>query len=167
MRLGTFFVLLVATFFACFTSAEDLSVFTVDGGERESRRLRSEAVNKDNVAKIAGAFISHGNEVATLQKAFRMANDAAVKKDKTAAKRAMQLAIGAKQGAKLSDESMGKLSSMLAQTAQKNPKSWPRLRKFVKLSLGAGVGGLAIYGAYKLMFNKGSSEASTTTTGSA
>ncbi|KAK1939030.1 hypothetical protein P3T76_009105 [Phytophthora citrophthora] len=50
----------------------------------------------------------------------------------------------------------------------KDPKSWPRLKKFVKVALGAGVGGLALYGAYKLLFNKESSSGPvTTTTGSA
>ncbi|KAG2791259.1 hypothetical protein PC119_g26951, partial [Phytophthora cactorum] len=49
----------------------------------------------------------------------------------------------AKEGAKMSDESMAKISKMLAENEKKNP---------------------TIYGAYKLLFSKDTSASTTTTT---
>ncbi|OWZ09818.1 RxLR effector protein [Phytophthora megakarya] len=63
---------------------------------------------------------------------------------------------------------MAKYSATLATAAKKSPKSWSKLRQFVKITLGATVGGLAIYGAYKLMTKDNApAAATTTTTGSA
>ncbi|KAG1709201.1 hypothetical protein DVH05_019845 [Phytophthora capsici] len=162
MRFGLFLALLVAAFVACSTvaNAENVALTLSDN---EVRRLRSEAgVNQQNVAKIAGGFISTIKESATLTKAANMAK--AANGDEAAAKRAVMLAAGAKEGAKLSDETMVRLSTMIAEAAKKNAKSWPRLKKFVKIVLGVQVAALALYGAYKLLFDKGSSTAAATTT---
>ncbi|KAG7380410.1 hypothetical protein PHYPSEUDO_007231 [Phytophthora pseudosyringae] len=169
MRFAVFLALLVATFVACassFASAdtfeEGFAIFD-DEVDNVGRRLRGEvAVNKDNVAKISGGFLTKLKENAVLTKATKMAM--AAKGDEAATRNAIKLAAGAREGAKMSDETMAKLSSMIAQTAKKNPKSWPRLRIFAKATLGAGVGALALYGAYKLMFDKTSTSAATTTT---
>ncbi|OWZ18894.1 RxLR effector protein [Phytophthora megakarya] len=60
------------------------------------------------------------------------------------------------------------VSEAMVQGAVKNPKSWPRLKKFAKITLGATVGALAIYGAYKLMTKETAAAVdATTTTGSA
>ncbi|KAL3666419.1 hypothetical protein V7S43_008670 [Phytophthora oleae] len=161
MRFSLFLALLVATFVACTTvaNAENVVLQT----NNEVRRLRSEAgVNQENVAKIAGGFISKIKESATLTKALNMAK--AANGDEAAAKRVIMLAAGVKEGAKLSDETMVKLSAMIAESAKKNPKSWPRLKKFAKVALGVQVGALAIYGAYKLFFDKSSSTAAAMTT---
>ncbi|KAF1780352.1 hypothetical protein GQ600_13635 [Phytophthora cactorum] len=73
-------------------------------------------------------------------------------------------AVQASNGDEAADEGIAKISAMMANTAQKNPKSWPRLRKFAKITLGATVAGLAVYGAYKALFDRNSSGAATTTT---
>ncbi|KAI9985537.1 hypothetical protein PInf_004911 [Phytophthora infestans] len=59
-----------------------------------------------------------------------------------------------KDQTKLSDEGLAHLNKVLAENAKKNIKSWPQLRMFAKVTLGATAGGLAIYDAYKL-FDKG------------
>ncbi|KAG1712468.1 hypothetical protein DVH05_000214 [Phytophthora capsici] len=176
MRFAVFLALIVATFVACASNfaqastlaqdyAEDMALFNEAMGGDE-RRLRAAApVNKDNVAKLAGGFISRIKEGSTLTKAEQMIKNA--NGDEAVVKRAIMLASTAKESAKMSDESIAKLSAMISTSVVKNPKSWPRLRKFVKVTLGVGVGGLALYGAYKLLFNKDAASGPiTTTTGS-
>ncbi|KAL3671015.1 hypothetical protein V7S43_004199 [Phytophthora oleae] len=174
MRFAVFLALIVATFVACASNFAQASTLAQDYAEdmallnealgSEDRRLRAAAapVNKDNVAKIAGGFLTKIKEGSTLSKAEQMIKNA--NGDEAVAKKAIMLASTAKESAKMSDESIAKLSAMISTTVTKNPKSWPRLRKFVKVTLGITVGGLALYGAYKLLFNKGSSTAATTTT---
>ncbi|POM58192.1 Secreted RxLR effector peptide protein [Phytophthora palmivora] len=163
MRFNVFLTLLVVTFFACcssFSSAETVA------NDAEVRRLRADAAPVtpiENSAKNAATFISKLKESATITKAVKqvMASDG----DEQVIRSAMKLAAGAKEGAKISDDAIAKLSESMAVAVKKSPKSWPRLRKFVKFTLGAGVGALAIYGAYKLLHQNNSPV--TTTVGSA
>ncbi|KAF1772514.1 hypothetical protein GQ600_13899 [Phytophthora cactorum] len=121
MRFSVFVALLVATFLACcsnFASAESV----------EDRRLRVEAapaVNTENKLKTNAALTR-------AVKAVQTSNG-----DEQAVRKAMTTFAAAKEGAKVSDEGIAKLSAMMATTVQKNPKSWPRLRKFAKITLGA------------------------------
>ncbi|KAG1707059.1 hypothetical protein DVH05_026255 [Phytophthora capsici] len=171
MRFAVFLALLMATLVVC-ASNFALASTVADDLHQEAegnvdRRLRAAApANKDNVAKIAGGFLTKIKEGSTLTKAEQMIKNA--NGDEAAVKKAILLASTAKESAKMSDESIAKLSAMITTAVVKDPKSWPRLQKFVKVTLGAGVGGLALYGAYKLLFNKNSSSGPvTTTTGSA
>ncbi|KAK1941980.1 hypothetical protein P3T76_006302 [Phytophthora citrophthora] len=178
MRFAAFFSLLVATIVACSMSVAQAEAFAkgfeiFDDGEDEflfSRRLRAyTAVNKDNVAKAAETFMIQMRQGVPMGKANRMVVQAVRTGDEAAAKRAIMIAASAKEGAKLNDEALGKISAMIAETTKKTPKSWPRLRKFVKVTLGVTGGALAMYGAYKLLFDKKSSTGpitTTTTTGS-
>ncbi|KAI9982478.1 hypothetical protein PInf_008422 [Phytophthora infestans] len=68
-----------------------------------------------------------------------------------------------KEGKALSDKSTALVSAKIADTVKKNPKSWPRLRQFAKITLGVSVG-LAAYGAYKMAFDKKAPADSTTST---
>ncbi|EEY55288.1 secreted RxLR effector peptide protein, putative [Phytophthora infestans T30-4] len=171
MRFSVFVTLLVVAFVACcsnFASAENVAVAS------EGRRLRAEhavpavpainsvGVNKDNVAKLAGGFLEKLKTNTALTKAVNAirASDG----DEVAVRQAITAFAAAKESAKMSDEGIAKISAMMADTVQKNPKSWPRLRKFAKITLGATIGGLAIYGAYKALFDRKSSTAETTTT---
>ncbi|KAF1785335.1 hypothetical protein GQ600_2833 [Phytophthora cactorum] len=49
------------------------------------------------------------------------------------------------------DAELAKLSAMIAESAKKDPTSWLRLNKFTKIMLGINVGGLALYGAYRIL----------------
>ncbi|KAF1792656.1 hypothetical protein GQ600_17442 [Phytophthora cactorum] len=109
MRFSVFVVLLVATFLVCcfsFASAENFN-----GG----RRLRAED-GKNGAAKAAVKAVQTSN-----------ADEAAIETE-------ILGFAAAKEGAKMSDECMAKISKMLAENAKKNPKSWPRLRKFAKIT---------------------------------
>ncbi|ETI55513.1 hypothetical protein F441_01780 [Phytophthora nicotianae CJ01A1] len=161
MRFSIFVALLVATFVVCcssFTRAESVDLANFE------RRLREEAVpvNKDNVAKIAGSWLEKLQTNTALTKAVKtvQASDG----DEVAVRKAITAFAATKDAVKTNDEQIAKLASMIATTAKKNPKSWPRLRKFAKITLGATVGGLAIYGAYKLLFDRNASGAAATTT---
>ncbi|KAG3097376.1 hypothetical protein PI124_g12688 [Phytophthora idaei] len=199
MRFSVFVALLTATFVSCcsgFASTENSAAFASE--VNEGRRLHSEAaVNSENAAKIAARFNSNRKESLLLKKATAMIK--AANGDDAAIKKAMDLAAFAKNGAKVSDDQIAKISAMLktakgdeadtmkvilaaiakdgakisdettallatkiAGTVTKNAKSWPRLRRFAKITLGAG--GLAMYGAYKLMFDNNSQAATATTT---
>ncbi|ETK81243.1 hypothetical protein L915_13248, partial [Phytophthora nicotianae] len=155
MRFTVFIALLVATFLAC-CSAESV----------QDRRLRVEAapvpVNKDNVAKIAGGFLEKLQTNTALSKAVKaiQASDG----DEAVVRKAITAFAATKDSVKMTDEGVAKISAMMATTVQKNPKSWPRLRKFAKITLGGTVAGFAIYGAYKALFDRKSSTAATTTT---
>ncbi|POM59890.1 Secreted RxLR effector peptide protein [Phytophthora palmivora] len=165
MRFSVFVALLVATFIACtsFSSAENVA------NDIDLRRLRADALpvpGVENAAKNAASFVTKLKDKTALSKAVKavQANNA----DEQAVRRIIQGYAAAKEGAKISDEAIAKLSASMATVVQKNPKSWPRLRKFAKYTLGATVGALAIYGAYKLLTRSNSSAvAPTTTTGSA
>ncbi|KAK1939028.1 hypothetical protein P3T76_009103 [Phytophthora citrophthora] len=169
MRFTVFLAFIVVTFVACTSNFAQASTLAQDyTGGNVDRRLRAAAapVNKDNVAKIAGGFLTKIKEGSKLTKAEQMIKN--TNGDEAAVKKAILMASTAKESAKMSDESIAKLSAMITTVVVKDPKSWPRLKKFVKVALGAGVGGLALYGAYKLLFNKESSSGPvTTTTGSA
>ncbi|KAF1784918.1 hypothetical protein GQ600_14958 [Phytophthora cactorum] len=181
MRFSVFVALLTATFVSCcsgFASTENSAVFA--SKVNEGRRLHSEAaVNSENAAKIAARC--NGDDAA-IKKAMDLAafakNGARVSDDQIAKISAMLktakgdeadtmkviLAAIAKDGAKISDETTALLATKIAGTVTKNAKSWPRLRRFAKITLGAAAGGLAMYGAYKLMFDKNSQAATATTT---
>ncbi|KAF4034817.1 hypothetical protein GN244_ATG13178 [Phytophthora infestans] len=73
------------------------------------------------------------------------------------------LGFSQKEGKALSDKSTALVSAKIADTVKKNPKSWPRLRQFAKITLGVSVG-LAAYGAYKMAFDKKAPADSTTST---
>ncbi|ETI41177.1 hypothetical protein F441_13510 [Phytophthora nicotianae CJ01A1] len=147
MRFSVFVVLFVASFVACctsFASAENIALVNSD-----SRRLRSEAVNPDNAAKIAGGFLTKLKENSAMRKALNAVKTS--NGDEMAVRRAITGFATAKEAAKMTDDNLAKLSVMIAESAKKNPKSWPRLRKFATIMLGVNVGGLAIYGAYRLI----------------
>ncbi|EEY55289.1 secreted RxLR effector peptide protein, putative [Phytophthora infestans T30-4] len=160
MRFSAFLTLLLVAFVAScstFASAESVA---------EGRRLRADAapvpVNKDNVAKLAGGFLEKLKTNTALTKAANTIKNSNA--DEAAVRKAITTFAAAKESAKMSDEGIAKISAMMAGTVQKNPKSWPRLRKFAKVTLGATVAGFAIYGAYKALFDRKSSTAATTTT---
>ncbi|KAG6951532.1 hypothetical protein JG688_00013696 [Phytophthora aleatoria] len=158
MRFSVLVALLVATFLACCSNY-------ASGESVEDRRLRVEG-SPENVAKAAAGGLKQWRTEAALTKAVKAVQTS--NGDEQAMRKAITAFAAAKEGAKVSDEGIAKLSAMMAATIEKSPKSWPRLRKFAKITLGATVGGLAIYGAYKLLFDKNSSTAAiTTTTGSA
>ncbi|KAF4033040.1 hypothetical protein GN244_ATG15037 [Phytophthora infestans] len=157
MRFSVFVALLVAAFLACcssFANAENI------------RRLHAKVPavvvnnNKDNVAKLAGGFLEKLKTNAALSKTVKavQASDG----DEAAVRRAITAFAATKDSAKMSDEGIAKISAMMANTAQKNPKSWPRLRKFAKISLGAAVASLVVYGAYKALFDRNSSSSAST-----
>ncbi|KAG6973640.1 hypothetical protein JG688_00003448 [Phytophthora aleatoria] len=130
MRFLVFVALLVTTLVACctsFASAENVALINDAGNE--GRLLRSEAANTENVAKIADA--SDGGEVAV--------------------RKAITSFATAKDAAKKGDAELAKLSAMIAESAKKDPTSWLRLNKFTKIMLGINVGGLALYGAYRIL----------------
>ncbi|OWZ20502.1 RxLR effector protein [Phytophthora megakarya] len=174
MRFSVFIVLLFTTFVACgssFVSARNVVNNVND------RRLRAEAppIPVGAVKAVANpaqvkAVVNAGtrlNEKLILMRAVKQA--LAAKGDEAAVKAAIQMAANARTAAKVSDEQASKLvSQLVVEGVKKAPKSWPRLRKFVKIALGAQVGALALYGAYKLL-TKGDAAtvAPTTTTGSA
>ncbi|KAG3109733.1 hypothetical protein PI125_g10669 [Phytophthora idaei] len=148
MRFNIFVALLVATFLVCCSS------FVSAGNVNDDRRLRAED-GKNGAVKAVATFIERmkeKSELTTAVKAIQTSNA-----DEAAIKTEILGFAAAKEGAKMSDESMAKISKMLAENAKKNPKSWPRLRKFAKITLGATAGGLAIYGVYKLLFSKDTS----------
>ncbi|ETK81244.1 hypothetical protein L917_12959 [Phytophthora nicotianae] len=165
MRFSAFVVLLVATFLVCYSnfasseSVDEERHFHLPGlghGHGHSHAAKIPAINnKDNVAKIAGGFLENLRTKTALTKAVKavQASDG----DEVAVRKAITAFAAAKDAVKTNDEQIAKLSSMIATTAQKNPKSWPRLRKFAKIALGATVGGYVIYLAYKLMFDRNSS----------
>ncbi|OWZ07067.1 RxLR effector protein [Phytophthora megakarya] len=174
MRFSVFIVLLFATFVACgssFVSAENVA------NDVNDRRLRAEAapipasavkaaVNPAQVKAVVNAG-TRLNEKLLLMRAAKQAM--AAKGDEAGVKAAILLAANARTAAKVSDEQASKLvSQLVVEGVKKSPKSWPRLRKFVKIALGAQVGALAIYGAYKLLTKSDATTvAPTTTTGSA
>ncbi|OWZ09817.1 RxLR effector protein [Phytophthora megakarya] len=163
MRFSVFVALLVATFIACtsFTSAEDVVNLRADA--RRLPAVPAAIGNVDKAAKNAATFVEKLKESVTLTKAVQKIQQS--DGDETVIRSALKLAQGAKEGAKISDDAVAKLSASMATAVTKNPKSWPKLRKFVKVTLGAGVGALAIYGAYKLLHQNNSPV--TTTVGSA
>ncbi|ETP10871.1 hypothetical protein F441_13575 [Phytophthora nicotianae CJ01A1] len=145
-------------------------------GQADDQLLKY-ALKLSNAAKGDEAAIKKASDLAALAKATAKATDdevAAVTKLVKEARgdeaHTMRYILGfaQKEGKKVSDESAALVSTKIAETVTKNPKSWPRLRKFAKVTLGAAAGGLAIYGAYKLLFDKNSQTgtATTTTTGS-
>ncbi|OWZ06358.1 RxLR effector protein [Phytophthora megakarya] len=159
MRFSVFLALLIATFIAC---------TSVTSAEHVSRQLPALPIPGagDKAAKGAATFLEKLKESATITKAVKQIQGA--NGDETVIRAALKMAQGAKEGAKISDDAVAKLSATMATAVTKSPKSWPKLRKFVKITLGATVGGLAIYGAYKLLTkDNASTAATTTTTGSA
>ncbi|KAF1780354.1 hypothetical protein GQ600_3266 [Phytophthora cactorum] len=157
MRFSVFVALLVATFLACCSSFAH-----ADSLRRLHAKVPAVINNKDNVAKLAGEFLEKLKTNAALAKTVKAVQ--ASNGDEAAVRKAITAFAAAKENAKMSDEGIAKISAMMANTAQKNPKSWPRLRKFAKITLGATVAGLAVYGAYKALFDRNSSGAATTTT---
>ncbi|POM68335.1 Secreted RxLR effector peptide protein [Phytophthora palmivora] len=160
MRFTVFLALLVVILVSCY------SIFS--GGETTTndvdyRHLRAAAVR--NSANIAGRFASHVKEFTLFERAVKKAMIA--NGNEKAIRAAIKLAANIKDLSRTSDEQIAKISQMIAEGAKKSPKSWPRLMKFTKVTLGAAVGGLAIYGAYKLLVKDRGAPVATTTTGSA
>ncbi|OWZ09819.1 RxLR effector protein [Phytophthora megakarya] len=160
MRFSFFLALLVATFIACANLARAENVHGLRDG---TRRLQAGAPIKS--AKNVATYFEKWRGDAIISKAVNRIK--AANGDEKAIRGAINLAIVSKRGIKIGDDAVAKYAQTLATAAKKNPKSWPRLRKFVKITLGATVGGLAIYGAYKLMTKDSAAAATTTTTGSA
>ncbi|KAF4030478.1 hypothetical protein GN244_ATG17729 [Phytophthora infestans] len=147
MRSSVFFALLVIILVASCTSFSSVeNVAPVHSAQNENRRLRSEAANTENIAKIAGGFLTKVKESAALTKAVNTikASDG----DEIAVRKAITSFATAKDAAKTSDTELAKLSTMIAESTKKNPKSWPRLRKFAIVMLSVNVGGLALYGTF-------------------
>ncbi|POM57607.1 Secreted RxLR effector peptide protein [Phytophthora palmivora] len=163
MRFAVFLTLLVATFIACtsFASAENAA------NDIDIRRLRANAPpvpGVENAAKNAAAWVSKLKTETALTNAVKQVM--ASNTDEQAVRLAISRYASVKEGATISDEAIAKLSASMATVVQKSPKSWPRLRKFAKYTLGATVGALAIYGAYKLL-TRNSASTTATTAGSA
>ncbi|OWZ14663.1 RxLR effector protein [Phytophthora megakarya] len=168
MRLSIFFVLLVSIFatYGC---------VSVSANEVDMRRLRVEAVPVSAVKTVVNpkqvkAVVNAGtrlNERLIKMRAFKQVM--AANGNEASVKAAIQMAANARTMAKVSDAQASKLvSQLVVEGVKKSPKSWPRLRKFVLITLGAQVGGLAIYGAYKLLTKDSAATViPTTTTGSA
>ncbi|KAG3091243.1 hypothetical protein PI124_g16665 [Phytophthora idaei] len=156
MRFNVFVALLVATFLACcsnFASAESV----------EDRRLQALPADKvSQIAKSTGMYIEDMLTGDALKKAVKAIQDS--NGDEQAVKMAITSFTAAKEAAKMDDKRIAELSATIANTVQKNPKSWPRLKKFAKIALGGQVAGLAFYGAYKLLVGGNSATAATTTT---
>ncbi|OWZ00674.1 RxLR effector protein [Phytophthora megakarya] len=179
MRFSIFFTLLVTTFIACcpsFASAEDVV------NDVEVRRLRLEAVpvpaeavkavaNPASVQAVKAvanpasvqAVMNAGNnlnERLFQMRAFKQIM--AANGDEVAIKAAMKMVANTP---KVSEKNAAKfVSEAIVQGVKKNPKSWPRLKKFAMITLGAQVGALAVYGAYKLLTKDNSAAVTTTTT---
>ncbi|OWZ05957.1 RxLR effector protein [Phytophthora megakarya] len=167
MRFSIFLALLVTTFIACcpsFASAEN--VFN----DVEVRRLRAEAVP---VPAEAVKAVANPASVQAVMKAGNTLNERlfqmrafkqimAANGDEVAIKAAIKMVANTP---KVSEENAAKfVSEAIVQGAKKNPKSWPRLKKFAMITLGAQVGALAVYGAYKLLTKDNSATVTTTTT---
>ncbi|OWZ06489.1 RxLR effector protein [Phytophthora megakarya] len=157
MRFSFFLALLVATFIACANLARAENFHGLRDG---ARHLQAAAPIKS--AKNVASFAEKWRGDAIITKAVNR-----IKAAQKAIRGAINLAIVSKQGIKIRDDAIAKYSATLATAAKMNPKSWPKLRTFVKITLGATVGGLAIYGAYKLMTKDSAAAATTTTAGSA
>ncbi|POM78290.1 Secreted RxLR effector peptide protein [Phytophthora palmivora] len=144
MRFFVFLALLVVILVSCYTSFAGAEITTNDV---VFRHLRAAPVG--NSANIAGRFASHVKEFTLFERAVKKAMIA--NGNEKAIRAAIKLAANIKDLSRTSDEQIAKISQMIAEGAKKSPKSWPRLMKFTKVTLGAAVGGLAIYGAYKLL----------------
>ncbi|OWZ11664.1 RxLR effector protein [Phytophthora megakarya] len=167
MRFSVFFALLVTTCIA-YSNAESAV------NDVEVRRLRLEAVPvpAEAVKAVANpasvqAVIKAGNNLNDRlfqMRAFKQVM--AANGDEVAIKAAIKMVANVP---KVSEENAAKLvSEAIVQGVKKNPKSWPRLKKFAMITLGASVGALAVYGAYKLLTkDTAAAVVPTTTTGSA
>ncbi|KAG2790214.1 hypothetical protein JG687_00019336 [Phytophthora cactorum] len=150
MRFLVFVALLVTTLVACCTSfASAENVVLINDAGNEGRLLRSEAANPENAAKIAGGFLTKVKESTAMTKAVNAlkASDGG----EAAVRKAITSFATAKEAAKKSDAELAKLSAMIAESVKKDPTSWLRLNKFTKIMLGINVGGLALYGAYRIL----------------
>ncbi|KAI9991023.1 hypothetical protein PInf_018641 [Phytophthora infestans] len=126
-------------------------------------QLLKKAAELVNAAKGDEAAVKKAVDLAALAKATaKVSDDEAVmisdlvKQARGDEAHAMRFILGTsqKEGKKITDESTALVSANIAQAVTKNRKSWPRLKKFAKIVMGATVGGFAIYGAYKLLFDK-------------
>ncbi|GMF28630.1 unnamed protein product [Phytophthora fragariaefolia] len=122
MRCTLFFALLVATFVACIsvTNAEAVALL------KEGRNLRAQQVIAYKADDIAAKFIETMKEKSILSKAAKMA-------------------AGAKEASKLNKEQTAKLTKMVADAAQKDPKKWSKMKKIIVGTLGVTIGGTIIY----------------------
>ncbi|OWY93153.1 RxLR effector protein [Phytophthora megakarya] len=154
MHRGVLFVLLAifATYGRISVSAERVA------NDVDIRRLRADAVPVSAVKTVVSpkqvkAVVSAGtrlNERLIKMRAFKQVMSA--NGNEASIKAAIQMAANARAMAKVSDSQAAKLvSQLLVEGVKKSPKSWPRLRKLVMITLGAQVGVLAIYGSYKLL----------------
>ncbi|KAF1777568.1 hypothetical protein GQ600_10035 [Phytophthora cactorum] len=125
MRFNIFVALLVATFLVCCSS------FVSAGNVNDGRRLRAED-GKNSAVKAVATFLEKTKESAALTKAVKAVQTSNA--DEAAIETEILGFAAAKEGAKMSDESMAKISKMLAKNAKKNPKSWLRLRTFAKVT---------------------------------
>ncbi|ETK81153.1 hypothetical protein L915_13331 [Phytophthora nicotianae] len=193
MRFGVFGALLVATLVSCCCSVANAGkVSAFSSKDNHDRRLQAKhiaesatrffsgqaddkllkyALKLSNAANGDEAAIKKANDLAGLAKAFARASDDEVawatkfvKEVKGDEANTMRYILGlAQKEGKVPKEATAKI----AETVKKDPKSWPRLKLFAKITLGATVGAFAMYGAYEALFGKKSQTgaATTTTTG--
>ncbi|ETL84257.1 hypothetical protein L917_15887 [Phytophthora nicotianae] len=155
MRFGVAVIFLVAAFVASFTHIDSTEhVAFVD----DDRRLRAEApVNKAGASKLAGELGVKLKENPALTKTVNT-----IKKSGgniVAIKNTVKQFAGklAKDGAKISDESVTKISKTISEVLQKHP----RAKKNAKITYIIATGLLSKYGLYKLLFDRDSDKNST------
>ncbi|KAE9008461.1 hypothetical protein PR001_g15470 [Phytophthora rubi] len=169
MRFTVILALVVATFFAC------ISFTNADALPESGRNLRAQQIG---AAGTAATNLFKADDVAAGATHLFKADDLAVKTDELAAKaddmaakyieaayekkflaHAAKMAGGAEDVAKLTTKETDQLTTMVAATVKKNPSKWPKIKKFLLYSLGAGVAGTIIYQVGKA---QGQSAATTT-----
>ncbi|ETO69845.1 hypothetical protein F442_13436 [Phytophthora nicotianae P10297] len=164
MRFSNCFILLVAISIGCFTShANAESGALTNSARNNARRLHIEAANADKVAQLTSGFIKKLKDNAALRK---VTNIAKVNEDDAAIRNAAK-AAAAKEGVKLSDESVSKVAKKLAEVTKTKPKLWSRLYDVTFIVWQLILGGLAGVGtAYLLRKHMNSTETAMPTSGS-
>ncbi|ETI41170.1 hypothetical protein F443_13580 [Phytophthora nicotianae P1569] len=148
MRFSNCFILLVAISIGCFTSHANAENGALTNSARNNaRRLHIEAANADKVAQLTSGFIKKLKDNAALRK---VTNIAKVNEDDAAIRNAAK-AAAAKEGVKLSDESVSKVAKKLAEVTKTKPKLWSHLGSYAVLAWQLIVGGLAGVGVVHLL----------------
>ncbi|POM65730.1 Secreted RxLR effector peptide protein [Phytophthora palmivora] len=169
----------VAKFAMTFAVAKQTAQLTDDQVMKLSKSIAdAKKVNSDEeVAKVSVVFKNANagatggakftdDELAKISKGFAAAQKEAGLSDMQDMQvaRLAKLFAAAKQATTTRDESIAKLSQVLAVVAQKDKKSWSTLKKVIVGTLGVTVGGAVIYGTVKLITKDSASVAPTTTT---
>ncbi|ETN20251.1 hypothetical protein PPTG_03291 [Phytophthora nicotianae INRA-310] len=191
MRFIGFVALFVVTLVACcFSVAIAENVSASSSKDNHGRRFNPKKIAEsathflsgqvdDQMLKKAAKLLNTANgdeaaikkalDLAALAKATAKASDdevakitAMVKEARRDEARAMRFILGFARK-KTTDESTGLLSKKIADTVNKSPSSWDRLKKFALVTLGTTADGFAIYGAYKLLMDKNYQTGATTT----